>query len=146
VRDLTEFPIVAPRAPHWILEDIQQRAGIERNELQQPPNVLIASDFGVIRQIVKSTDATSSVFPNMVRDEVTRGELATFRVHGVLPRTPVSIGYLSERSLPPLAQAFVSEIQAEIRTIVEPRRTRAAATGAISSRQSRATSSPSAHS
>ena len=137
VRDLPEFPIVAPRAPHWILEVIQQRAGIERNELQRPPNVLIASDFGVIRQIVKSTDATSSVFPDMVRDEVARGELATFRVQGVLPKTPVSIGYLAERSLPPLAQAFVSEIQAEIRHIASPRRTRAAAKGTISSRQSK---------
>jgi DNA-binding transcriptional LysR family regulator len=122
VRDLPEFPIAAPRAPHWILEDIQRRAGIERDELQRPPKLLIASDFGVIRRIVMSTDATGSVFPDMVRDEVERGELATFRIHGVLPRTPLSIGYLAERSLPPLAEAFVAEISEEVARATGARR------------------------
>lgn len=115
VMDLPEFPMVAPRAPQWIIEEIQRRAGIDRSAALWPPNVLTASDFGVIRQIIKSTDATSSAFPDTVRDEVARGEFGQFRIDGVLPKTPASVSYLAERSLPPLVRAFVSEMRTEMK-------------------------------
>ena len=116
--EILRFPIVQGPGPRWfvrkIADEIRQDAGAGDSQLNA---TVIVNDFGVVRAIVRQTDAVGFAASAMLQGEAERGAFVALNLsgrHQALLRLPMVIGMHGRRSLPPAAVALIEELRAVI--------------------------------
>ena len=110
------YPIVQGPGPRWairrIAEELRNESGNTDPALRDA--AVIVNDFGVIRAIVRETDAVGFATAAMLHAEAASGAFVPLRLPeaqaGVL-QFPLLIGTLSDRALPPAAQLLIAELE-----------------------------------
>ncbi|MGH8596866.1 MAG: LysR family transcriptional regulator, partial [Gammaproteobacteria bacterium] len=118
------FPIVQGPGPRWFLRRIGEELRIEGGNANaaQPDAAVIVNDFGVVRAIVRETDAVGFATSAMLQAEVANGDFVQLRLpaaQAALLQAPMMIGTLTERVLPPAAQRFIAELEEVVATFAE---------------------------
>ncbi len=118
LHEILRFPVVQGPGPRWFSRRIgealrrQAGAGEARGTV-----AVVVNDFGVVRALVRQTDAVGFAVAALLREEVERGAfvpLAVPAAQQALLHFTVFIGTLEDRSLPPAAHALIAELRSVI--------------------------------
>ncbi len=116
---ITQYPIVQGPGPRWLIRRI---AAALRDELPDDEGrinaAVIVNDFGVVRALVRQTDAVGFASLAMLNGHVERELFVTLDMPASqrdLLQLPLLIGTLQQRVLPPAATSLI----AELHTVVE---------------------------
>lgn len=110
------FPLVQGPGPRWLVRKVaEELRGSSAHEQAPARNAaVIVHDFGVVRALVRQTDAVAFAAAAMLTEQVARGEFVclTLPAHQrALLRLSMLIGTLEERVLPPSALALIAELE-----------------------------------
>jgi len=112
--DAYQFPVVGPSMPNWFYSDIHESFDPARDHLRRREDLaVLANDEGMIREIVKSSDAISGGFFALIADDVKSGRLEVLPLNTRPLRTPFSciIASRQNRPLPPAAALVISVME-----------------------------------
>ena len=83
---------------------------------------MIVNDFGVVRAIVRETDAVGFATTAMLHAEVANGAFVPLRVPAAQARLlvlPMLIGTLADRALPPAALELIADLEGVVTRYAE---------------------------
>lgn len=112
VQDCLDYPIAGARQPAWYHEWLKRALGAEKPV--DHTFAVEADDYGVIRWIVRNTDALAGALPVFVASDVEKGLLQILNVAGLDFPLPTSIITRADRPLSVIARATIDEILTEI--------------------------------
>ena len=118
------YPIVQGPGPRWFMRRVREelRAETGPDDSTRSDAAVIVNDFGVVRAIVRQTDAVGFATSAMLQAEVASGEFVQLRLpdaQSAILRLPMLIGTLPDRALPPAAQLFIAEIENVVANFTE---------------------------
>ena len=108
------FPIVQGPGPRWFIRRIGEELGNEAGDAARRDAAVVVNDFGVVRAIVRETDAVGFATSAMLHAEVASGAFVSLRVpdaQAALMELPMLVGTLVDRSLPPAAQELIADLE-----------------------------------
>lgn len=110
------YPIVQGPGPRWAIRRIADELRAEAGGIDPAHRdaAVIVNDFGVVRAIVRETDAVGFATAEMLHAEVTSGAFVQLRLpeaQAALLQFPLLIGTLSDRALPPAAELLIAELE-----------------------------------
>ncbi|MDX2038845.1 MAG: LysR family transcriptional regulator [Isosphaeraceae bacterium] len=108
--ELFEYPTISTKLPERILRWLDANKEL-LGEQRTPVPTVECDDYPLIKRILRTSDCVSYCPRSNVVDELARGELKILEVDGPSFRTNSGIITLRERSLPPAARAFISELR-----------------------------------
>ena len=115
---ITRYPIVQGPGPRWLIRRIAAALREDLPDAEGRINAsVIVNEFGVVRALVRQTDAVGFASLAMLNGQVERESFVTLEIPASqrdLLQLPLLIGTLRDRILPPAATALISEL----RTIV----------------------------
>ena len=115
------YPIVQGPGPRWFIRRIGEELSSEGggDDPARRDAAVIVNDFGVVRAIVRETDAVGFATSAMLHAEVASGAFVQLRLpaaQATLLQLPMLIGTLIDRTLPPAAQLLIAELEAVVAT------------------------------
>ncbi|SCW84969.1 DNA-binding transcriptional regulator, LysR family [Sphingobium faniae] len=119
--DCINYPIAVPRLPRWYADILSRSIGGPFD----PDNRAIESffvesdDFGIMRQLVRTTDLVTCMLPSMVADEVSRGLLSTITLPELGFPLRAVVGFAARRPLSPAGIVLLDELLAEAERLAE---------------------------
>ena len=110
------YPIVQGPGPRWFIRRIGEELRVEggAGAAARRDAAVIVNDFGVVRAIVRETDAVGFATSAMLHAEVASGAFVQLRLpptQAALLQMPMLIGTLGDRALPPAAQLLIAELE-----------------------------------
>ncbi|MGE0487112.1 MAG: LysR family transcriptional regulator [Gammaproteobacteria bacterium] len=111
---ILRFPVVQGPGARWFVRRIADAIRADSGAEAPPQATVVVNDFGVVRALVRQTDAVGFAVDAMLGGEFERDAFVPLVVppdQQALLRFPLVIGRLAERSLPPAAEALVEEIR-----------------------------------
>lgn len=110
------FPLVQGPGPRWLVRKIaEELRGASAHEQAPARNAaVIVHDFGVVRALVRQTDAVAFAAAAMLTQQVARGEFVCLVLPAhqqALLALPMLIGTMQDRVLPPSAAALIEELE-----------------------------------
>lgn len=111
-------PIVQGPSPRWFVRRIAEELRVEGGAGARADAAVIVNDFGVVRAIVRETDAIGFTTAAMLHAEVASFAFVPLRVpmhQQPLLELPILIGTLTDRTLPPAAQQLVKDLEAVVK-------------------------------
>ncbi|MCB1746835.1 MAG: LysR family transcriptional regulator [Gammaproteobacteria bacterium] len=111
---ILRFPIVQGPGARWFVRRIADAIRADSPADAPPQATVVVNDFGVVRALVRQTDAVGFAVDAMLGGDSEREVFVPLAVppeQQALLRFPLVIGRLAERSLPPAAEALVEEIR-----------------------------------
>ena len=112
------YPIVQGPGPRWFIRRIGEELRNEAGDEARRDAAVIVNDFGVVRAIVRETDAVGFATTAMLHAEVASGAFVPLRVPASQARLlvlPMLIGTLVDRALPPAAMELITDLEAVVR-------------------------------
>ena len=112
------YPIVQGPGPRWFIRRIGEEL---RNEVEAGARrdaAVIVNDFGVVRAIVRETDAVGFATSALLYAEVSSGAFVPLRLPVAQARLlvlPMLIGTLVDRTLPPAALELIADLEAVVK-------------------------------
>lgn len=112
--EIMRFPIVQGPGPRWLVQRIAEQLRNEAgDEAVRRRAVVVVNDFGVVRALVRRTDAVGFATAALLDGEAEREAFVALDMpqesREVL-RNPLLVGTLQERRLPPAALALIEEV------------------------------------
>ena len=107
-------PIVQGPGPRWFIRRIGEELRNEAGNDARRDAAVIVNDFGVVRAIVRETDAVGFATSAMLHAEVASGAFVPLRVPAAQARLlvlPMLIGTLVDRALPPAALELITDLE-----------------------------------
>jgi DNA-binding transcriptional LysR family regulator len=122
LREIMGFPVVQGPGPRWFVRRMtdEPRLDVGYADLRRNAAVVV-NDFGVVRSIVRQTDAVGFAVAPMLQGEFERSAFALIELpeaQQTLFRVSVLIGTLEHRNLPPSARGLIDEVRAVVRSYV----------------------------
>ncbi len=111
------YPIVQGPGPRWFIRRLGEALRIDATDAVRRDAAVIVNDFGVVRAIVRETDAVGFATSAMLHAEVMNGAFAPLRVPAsqtALLELPMLIGTLVDRTLPPAALELIADLEAVV--------------------------------
>ncbi len=111
-------PIVQGPSPRWFVRRLAEELRVEAGTAARADATVIVNDFGVVRAIVRETDAVGFTTAAMLRAEMAGGAFVPVRVpphQAALLALPVLLGTLVDRALPPAAQALIKDLEGVVK-------------------------------
>jgi len=111
------YPIVQGPGPRWFIRRIGDEVLAEAGSEARRDAAVIVNDFGVVRAIVRETDAVGFATSAMLHTEVANGAFVPLRLPPAQARLlelPMLIGTLVERTLPPAALELIADLEAVV--------------------------------
>ncbi len=110
------YPIVQGPGPRWAIRRIAEELRLESGNAGAALRdaAVIVNDFGVVRAIVRETDAVGFATAAMLHAEAESGAFVPLllpEAQAAVLQFPLLIGTLSERALPPAAQLLIAELE-----------------------------------
>lgn len=116
--DILGHAIVQGPSPRWFVRRIAEELRMESGAAARADAAVIVNDFGVVRAIVRETDAVGFTTAAMLHTEIASGGFVAVRMPGhqaALLDLPVLLGTLVDRSLPPAAEELLADLEAAVR-------------------------------
>lgn len=114
-REVIRYPLVVPKASRWLRQRLDAIVRIpEHEEPKTLPAYLLTTDFGIIRQVVRSSDALGAALQCALEPELAAGVYACLPVQGLDFDIPLVIATVTRHSVTPAAQALLEEVRAQI--------------------------------
>ncbi|MBX9604936.1 MAG: LysR family transcriptional regulator [Gammaproteobacteria bacterium] len=110
--------IVQGPSPRWFVRRIAEELRMESGAAARADAAVIVNDFGVVRAIVRETDAVGFTTAAMLHTEIASGGFVAVRTPGhqaALLDLPVLLGTLVDRSLPPAAEELLADLEAAVK-------------------------------
>lgn len=122
------YPIVQGPGPRWLIRRIGEELRAEggAGDATRRDAAVIVNDFGVVRAIVRETDAVGFATSAMLHAEVASGAFVQLRLppaQAALLQMPMLIGTLGDRALPPAAQLLIAELEDVVASFATNERT-----------------------
>jgi len=113
--DCLEYPLAAPIMPDWYFEWMWQQVGdpVVPDGRDIHSSFLESDDIGLIRRLIKTSDAIGSMFPAMVVGELARGELCVIPLKEMQFEVPAIICRLNTRPIAPAGELLMKQLIAE---------------------------------
>jgi DNA-binding transcriptional LysR family regulator len=113
---LTRHPLVQGPGPRWLVRKIAEelRRELGRQDFQALQAAVVVHDFGVLRSLVRRSDAVAFASAEMLSDEIARGDFVCLELPAPqrdLMGLSMFIGTLDGRSLPPSALALIAALE-----------------------------------
>ena len=108
------YPIVQGPGPRWFLRRVGEELRNESGDAARRDAAVIVNDFGVVRAIVRATDAVGFATSALLHAEVATRAFVPLRLPGAQSRVmelPMLIGTLLDRSLPPAATELIVDLE-----------------------------------
>ncbi len=116
--EITRYPVVQGPGPRWLVRRIADALRTEVGTVERRVNAtVVVNDFGVVRALVRETDAVGFASRAMLAGAAEREAfvaLAMPEIQRHVLHIPILIGTLQERALPPAADALIEELRAVI--------------------------------
>lgn len=106
--DCLQFPLVGPPYPQWYQGWVREQLGEERGR-QLPSYFLDSDDYGVIRWLVRNTDAFTAGLPAVMASDIANGTLCQLTMPSIEFPLPAVVATLSGRALAPAANMLIAE-------------------------------------
>lgn len=123
LQEILRFPVVQGPGPRWFSRRIGEELRQESGGREAGGSVaVVVNDFGVVRAIVRQTDAVGFAIAAMLLDEFERRAFVALALppqQQALLRFTVLIGTLDNRNLPPAANALIEELRGVIGTYAD---------------------------
>jgi len=118
-RDVFRYPIVAPKASRWLHQRLEAivHLGTKSDEPYGLPAYLLTTDFGIIRQVVRSSDALGAALPRSIEAELASGIFSRVPLAEIDFDFPLVIASVARHRMTPAAEALLKEIRREITAI-----------------------------
>lgn len=117
-RECFRFPLVVPKVSLWLRKRIEKLvrdpSGAQSVKL---PAYLLTTDFGIIRQVVRNSDALAAAAPRSIQSELDQGVFARVALPEFEFEISLVIASVAHHSLAPAADALLTEIRKEIATM-----------------------------
>ena len=111
------YPIVQGPGPRWFIRRIGDELRNEIGNDARRDATVIVNDFGVVRAIVRETDAVGFATTALLHAEVANGAFVPLRLPPTQARLlvlPMLIGTLVDRALPPAALELIADLEAVV--------------------------------
>ena len=111
------YPIVQGPGPRWFIRRIGDELRNEAGNDARRDAAVIVNDFGVVRAIVRETDAVGFATTAMLHAEVANGAFVPLHLPPAQARLlvlPMLIGTLVDRTLPPAALELIADLEAVV--------------------------------
>ena len=118
-RDVFQYPIVAPKASRWLLQRLEMMVhqDARNDEPRGLPAYLLTTDFGIIRQVVRSSDALGAALPRSIEADLAAGIFSRVPLAELDFDFPLVIASAARHNTTPAAEALLKEIRKEIMAI-----------------------------
>jgi DNA-binding transcriptional LysR family regulator len=110
--DCLEYPLAAAIMPNWYFEWLWNQVGdpIVPDGRDIHSYFLESDDIGLIRQLIKNTDAIGSMFPTMVAGDIERGELHIIPLKEMNFSIPAVICRVNTRPISPAGELLMRQL------------------------------------
>ncbi len=108
------YPIVQGPGPRWFIRRIADELRNEAGDEARRDAAVIVNDFGVVRAIVRETDAVGFATTALLHAEVANNAFVPLRLPAAQSRLlelPMLIGTLVDRALPPAALELIADLE-----------------------------------
>lgn len=108
------YPIVQGPGPRWFIRRIGDEVRNEAGDGARRDAAVIVNDFGVVRAIVRETDAVGFATSALLHAEVAKQSFVPLRLpaaQSTLLELPMLIGTLLDRALPPAALELIADLE-----------------------------------
>lgn len=117
--DAFRYPTVVPKASRWLHERLEALYSSRASNApgagtRHVPAYLLTTDFGIIRQVVRHSDALAAAFPSSLEAELAAGTFRRIRIEEFEFDIPLVIASVAGRSMASAAHALLAEIRSEI--------------------------------
>ncbi len=121
LKDCLPYPMAIPIVPAWFAAFIRDRTGNPRTDdgHDMYSSSLESEDPGLYRHLVKTTNTITSIFPSIVADELSRGELKILPLKEFDFRVPAVICQMGDKPISPAGELLMSELIAETETLLK---------------------------
>jgi DNA-binding transcriptional LysR family regulator len=110
--DVLKYPAVTPRAPRWVVNEVVKNASYHNGELLNPrPDIHLTPDTGVIRNLLKFSDATTTSFLSPFKLDIIAGELSSFEIQDLTTHHSVCVCQLNNRIPSPVVEMVILMLQ-----------------------------------
>ncbi|MEQ8786090.1 MAG: LysR family transcriptional regulator [Pirellulaceae bacterium] len=110
--DLVRFPIATPKMPSWATEWFAAAFGEQGAAgLPRPFPAVICESYGMLKQLVASSDCISAALRQTLASELADRLLVVLPVDAPELTTQAGIVRLLDRTLPPLAEELIAAIE-----------------------------------
>ncbi|MEX2482802.1 MAG: LysR family transcriptional regulator [Gammaproteobacteria bacterium] len=113
--EIMRYPVVQGPGPRWFVRRIADELELEIGSgTRRGRAAVVVNDFGVVRALVRQSDAVGFALAAMLQGEFERHAFVPLEVpreQAALLRFPLLIGTLANRALPPAAHALIEEIK-----------------------------------
>lgn len=122
LKDCLVYPAVGPRVAPWFDKWLTRYLPNRPGDESQTVNIhfIESDDYGVIRSLVRNTDAITSAFPGVVAQDLANGSLVPIPVQALHFRVPAVIGTPNGKAQPTAIRALIDELVGAFPVTVEP--------------------------
>jgi len=123
--EIMSYPTVHGPVPRWMVRKIAEALRPQTDAGGPPARdaAVIVNDFGMVRAIVRQTDAVGLAVSPLLLEAFADGvftELDLPSTQAELLRLPMMIGTLENRTLPPAARTLIADLETVVRNFSEP--------------------------
>lgn len=118
-QDIFKYPIVVPKASRWLRQRLEATVcqPSDNDEPKRLPAYLLTTDFGIIRQVVRSSDALAATLTRSLEAELAAGIFSHVPLPEINFDISLVIATVSRYSVTPAAKALLNEVRKEIASI-----------------------------
>lgn len=113
--DCLEYPLATAIMPTWYFQWLWQQVGdpVVPDGRDIHSFFLESDDIGLIRQLIKNSDAIGSMFPALVADEIARGEICVIPLKELDFSIPAIVCRVNTRPISPAGELLMRELFAQ---------------------------------
>ncbi len=117
--DVFQYPIVVPKASLWLRQRLETTVShlSEADEPKRLPAYLLTTDFGIIRQVVRNSDALAAILKRSLEAELAAGIFARVPLQEINFDISLVIATVARHSVTPAAEALLNEVRKEIASV-----------------------------
>ncbi|HEY0938812.1 MAG TPA: LysR family transcriptional regulator [Steroidobacter sp.] len=116
-RECFRFPLVVPKASLWLRKRVERIIRDPSGAQVRLPAYLLTTDFGIIRQVVRNSDALAAAAPRSIKSELEQGVFSRVALPEFEFPISLVIATVALHNLAPAADALLTEIRKEIATM-----------------------------
>lgn len=108
--DLLKYPLVTPRMPPWATEWFQQALRPDDQKLNGTIQTVCCENYSMLKRIVMESNCISVALSATIISELNENRLTALKVNAAPLVTHAGIVQLRERTVTPLASAFIDYV------------------------------------
>jgi DNA-binding transcriptional LysR family regulator len=110
-RDMLKYPLATPRMPEWARDWFAAEANVNPSSPAAPfVNLIECENFSILKRIVLASDAVSAALRSTIAAEADDGSIVSLKIKAPPLNTEAGIVTLRGRTLSPLAEALIADI------------------------------------